>query len=102
MIHFENLLLYAMLLNLDQNLHEHAVIFPHVISVTWKDGLSCLSEKLSSYSFPECNGKRRENKSLFWNWLVLYGTFILLLGFVYDFLCTIVTHLCQSYIQQFS
>jgi len=34
MIHFKNLLLYTMLLNLEQNLHAYAVIFPHVISVT--------------------------------------------------------------------
>jgi hypothetical protein len=63
MIQFENLLLYTMLLNLEWNLYEYAVIFPHVISVTWKDGLSCLSEELSSYPFSECNDRKRENES---------------------------------------
>jgi len=101
MIHFENLLLYTMLLNLEQTLHKYAVIFPHVISITWKDGSSCSSEELSSYPFSECNGRSRENKSLFWKWLVQHGTFILLLGFVRDFLCTMVTHLFQTSYQQF-
>lgn len=86
MIYFENLLLYTTLLNLEHNVHEYVVIFLHVISVTWKDALACLSEEMSSHSFSESNG----------------GTFILLLGFVYDSLCTMVSHLYQSSIQQFS